>query len=327
MVFGSFASLFPTKLRFSHKVLSKGKFGGVGGSAVSSLSWISCLPCIFHLHPALPASWKRIFFFTKKRAVICIMSCCGVSQNRLKLFHHDEQSCQHQRRHQMHISHTSPSQKLLMAHTRTRCDVSCAQGRVGKISALTDILGGWCQRYVAKYVQYDVTNQNTNPRTAWELICLGEGGPQLANPEVRIITPEVETPLTRQRREVDQEASPARHLEAIGPPARWPRGHIPDILPSDSSIYKGQMSSSQPVWRNEGIFEAIVSTCRLTAVWTAVSHRELLPRSSFSRSPEVYLDFSSLSEGEIILGPAGPAAWTLKAKPLLYVSIDLTQSH
>lgn len=66
---------------------------------------------------------------------------------------------------------------------------------VGKISAPTDIPLGWCQRYVAKYVQYDVSNQNMNPQATWELICLGQGGPQLANPEVRIITPEVETPL------------------------------------------------------------------------------------------------------------------------------------
>lgn len=77
------------------------------------------------------------------------------------------------------------------------------------------------------------------------------------------------------------------------------------------------MSSLQPVWRNEGIFEAIVCTCRLTVVWSAVNHHELLPRSSFSRSPEVYLDFSSSSEGEIILGTVGAAAWSFKARSSL----------
>lgn len=51
------------------------------------------------------------------------------------------------------------------------------------------------------------------PWTKWELICLDEGGPQLADLEVKIITPEVEIPQVwskKKRWEVDQDAFVAR---------------------------------------------------------------------------------------------------------------------
>lgn len=149
-------------------------------------------------------------------------------------------------------------------------------------------------------------------QTMWELICLGQGGPRLADPEGEIITPEVETPsgLLQERRQqkgvVDQEALLARHLEV----PYWPLVHRPadqeatfqtfyPLTAASWWVHKGQMPSSQPVWRNEGIFEAIVLPPLADSLWfdPQVNHRELLRRSSFFRSPEVYFDSHLLSEG------------------------------
>lgn len=136
--------------------------------------------------------------------------------------------------------------------------------RVGKISELTDIPRSWCQRIITKYAQYDVTNQNMN-RTMWELICLDEGGPQLADLEVEIITPEVGIPLARSKENPTKVRAWSgclccQTLEAIL--ARWlvhgpadHKGAFQTFYPPTVTswwVYGGQMSSSQPVWQKEG---------------------------------------------------------------------------
>lgn len=64
------------------------------------------------------------------------------------------------------------------------------------------------------------------------------------------------------------------------------------------AVHKGLMSSSQPVWQNEGIFETIVLPPLADSLWfdPQVNHHELLRRSSFFRSPEVYFESHLWSE-------------------------------
>lgn len=178
------------------------------------------------------------------------------------------------------------------------------------------------------------------PQTMWELICLGQGGPRLADPEDEIITPEVETPsgLLQERRqqrwEVDQEALLTRHLEVQS----WPlvqqsadQGATFQTFypPTEASwgVHKGQMSSSQPVWRNEGIFEAIVPPPLADSLWfeppwvTATLILLQVTRSLFL--------LSSFKSG----GPAKAAAWGFKVgslmggKPWLSVNVALSGSN
>lgn len=75
----------------------------------------------------------------------------------------------------------------------------------------------------------------------WELICLDEGGPQLADLWVRIITPEVEIPKVCSKGErwarrpllIDSGSNTGLMISSR---AHWPWGHIPDILPSNSDV-------------------------------------------------------------------------------------------
>lgn len=250
MVFGSFAPLFTTKSCFSHNVLTEGiKFRGVIG-LLAHLCRGSVIFHAFCLHTARPAPWKRL-----KPILPSAASWAAVAFPRIakKLFHQNAQSCQHQRRQQTRISHTSPSQKRSMVHTLTaRCDVSYELGRVGKISALTDIPLGWCQRYVAKYVQYDVSNQNMNPQATWELICLGQGGPQRANPEVRIITPEVESPLRLLQENTAKARGGSRNLAGQTRGGVW----------SSASLAMGPHSRHSTLWQGHlQRTDVLLATC------------------------------------------------------------------
>lgn len=81
--------------------------------------------------------------------------------------------------------------------------------------------------------------------TIWELICLYDGGPQLADPEVRIKTSEVEIPQASFKENVTKvRGKPGCLLldfgsnssQMTGSRACWPQRRIPDILPSDSEV-------------------------------------------------------------------------------------------
>lgn len=124
------------------------------------------------------------------------------------------------------------------------------------------------------------------PQTMWELICLGQGGPRLAWPGGR----NHNSWSRNSSRASPQGGGPGSLAHqtlggtvlAIGPPACWPRGHIPDILPSDGGI----LGSSQ---RTDVLLTTCVaewgdlwshcssSTCRLTVVWATVSYGDTHP--------------------------------------------------
>lgn len=143
----------------------------------------------------------------------------------------------------------------------------------------------WC--YKPKYE----TLPPPLPQTMRELICLGQGGPSDWLTRSQIITPEVETPSgllqdRRQQRWKVDTGSLARQtlggmILAIGPPACRTRGHIPDILLSDSGILVSSQRT-QPVWRNEGIFKALFSHhlqthCGLILEWITRSYCRVHP--------------------------------------------------
>jgi len=84
------------------------------------------------------------------------------------------------------------------------------------------------------------------PQTIWELICLDKGGPQLADSEVRIITPAVEIPQAWSKESPTKVRGGTgclyhHTLEAIlakmtSSRICWPQGHIPGILLKDGDV-------------------------------------------------------------------------------------------
>lgn len=129
--------------------------------------------------------------------------------------------------------------------------------------------------------------------TIWELICLYDGGPQLADPEVRIKTSEVEIPqawfkenVTKVRGEpgclccYTSEAILAKWL--VPGPADH-KGAFQTFCPQTVKswcVYRGQMASLQSVWQ-EGVSESeqtifwyhcFYPTSRLCVVWTLLNH-------------------------------------------------------
>lgn len=233
----------------------------------------------------------------------------------------------------MHVSHKSPSQKSSMVHTLTTpCEGKLCTGKGGKDEG-TDIPCSWCQRYVAKFTEYDVTKQNMNPspQTMWELICLGQGGPRPADLEGEIITPEVETPsgLLQERRqqrwEVDQKALLARHLEvrSTRPHSRhstlWqqhPGQFTKDWCPPHNLC--GRMRGSlKPLF-----FLRLQTHCGLILKWITMSYCDAHPSLGHQKFISSLI-FEARS-------PTGTAAWSLKArslmggKPWLSVNVALT---
>lgn len=134
--------------------------------------------------------------------------------------------------------------------------------------------------------------------TTWELIRLHEGGPQLADLEVKIITPEVEILQAWSKGNPTKvRGGPGclcfQTLEAIQ--ATWlvhrptdHKGTFQTFYPPTVTswwVYGGQMSSSQPVWQKGGVRERtgdlLISlffpTSRLAVVWTLVNHSVWVP--------------------------------------------------
>lgn len=160
--------------------------------------------------------------------------------------------------------------------------MSAALRRVGKISELTDILHSWCQHCIAQCAQYDPPNQNRSPLDTWELIRLDEGGPQLADLEVKVRSSEADIPQVWTKEN----------------PQRW-RPLLPDARNN-----VGQMAGSQAHWpysqrhsrhsrdilaglrRTDDLFTTCVAegevseifwyhfspTLRLAVVWPGVNH-------------------------------------------------------
>lgn len=136
------------------------------------------------------------------------------------------------------------------------------------------------------------------PWTMWELICLDEGGPQLDDLEVKIITPEVEIPQAWSKESPRKvRGGPGflccQTLEAIL--AKWlahgptdHKGTFQTFYPPTVTswwVYRGQMSSSQPVWQKGGVrdrtrdllISLFFPTSRLAVVWTLVNHSVWVP--------------------------------------------------
>lgn len=131
------------------------------------------------------------------------------------------------------------------------------------------------------------------PWTMWELICLDEGGPQLADLQVKIITPKVEIPQAWSK-EIPTKVRGGtgclccQTLEAIL--AKWlvhgptdHKGTFQTFYPPTVTswrVYGGQMSSSQPVWQKgvvgarmgDLLISLFFPTSRLAVVWTLVIH-------------------------------------------------------
>lgn len=93
----------------------------------------------------------------------CVSSTC-ISQGSNHLPGSLDHQNLHQRGCQAHVSHAFPSQKRLDGSYAKDMTRWWAVGWEGwEKCELTDIPRAWCQRHVAKYARYDVTNQNTNP--------------------------------------------------------------------------------------------------------------------------------------------------------------------
>lgn len=124
--------------------------------------------------------------------------------------------------------------------------VSYALRRVGKISELTDIPSSWCQRYMAKYAQYDVTNQNMNPSDNVRADMFGRGWSPTGWPvgqnhnswgrnSLGLFQREPNEGERRTRRPLLIDSGSNTGL-MMSSRAHWPWGHIPDILPSNSDV-------------------------------------------------------------------------------------------
>lgn len=163
------------------------------------------------------------------------------------------------------------------------------------------------------------------PWTMWELICLDEGGPQLADPEVKIITPEVEIPQSWSKKNPTKVRGGAgclccQTLEAIL--AKWlvhgPTDHKGTFQAfyrqtvTSGWVYGGQMSFSKPMRQKgvsetkRGIFWYHCSFPLPDWLWFElwwITLYESLWSSSIWKLPEVYLD-CDVRAGKITLDPA-----------------------
>lgn len=137
--------------------------------------------------------------------------------------------------------------------------------------------------------------------TMWELICLDEGGPQLADLEVRIITPWgrnssglVQGEPHKGKRWTRMPLFPdsgSNVNQMTGSRARWPQDRIPDILPSVSdvlvSLRRTDVLFTTCVAEGEGgcqrpnggdlLISLFFPTSRLAVVWTLVNHPVWVP--------------------------------------------------
>lgn len=171
----------------------------------------------------------------------------------------------------------------------------------------------WC--YKPKY------EHPPSSQTMWELICLGQGGPPTGWPggqnhnswgknsfRASLPLPLLNLTLTPKTAELrDGPVGLARQtlggiILAIGPAASWPRGHIPDIPPSDGSILVSSQRTDVLLTTCVAEWGDLWSHCSSStadSLWfdPQVNHHELLPCSPFFRSPEVYFDSHLLSEG------------------------------
>lgn len=192
-----------------------------------------------------------------------------------------------QRRHQTNVCHMSPSQKSLMVQRRA-VKVSYALGRVGRIRELTFLAADvnvmsqnslnmmlqtkiWTPPPTPDHVRTDMFGPGWSP-TGWP----GGRNHNSWSRNSSRASPQGGGPGSLAHQTL------GGTVLAIGPPACWPRGHIPDILPSDEGI----LGSSQ---RTDVLLTTCVaewgdlwshcssSTCRLTVVWATVSYGDTHP--------------------------------------------------
>lgn len=198
-----------------------------------------------------------------------------------------------QRRHQTNVCHMSPSQKSLMVQRRA-VKVSYALGRVGKIRELTFLAADvnvmsqnslnmmlqtkiWTPPPTPDHVRTDMFGPGWSP-TGWPG---GRNHNSWSRNSFRA-SPREKTGKVRGGPGSLAHQTLGGTVLDIGPPACWPRGHIPDILPSN----RGILGSSQ---RTDVLLTTCVaewgdlwshcssSTCRLTVVWATVSYGDTHP--------------------------------------------------
>lgn len=242
MVFGRFAVLFTTELCFSHKMLTKG--------VLKKLKWF----CVFRIGCIRSVSPGSLQTFPSKPAKTAPDAC---------------------------LPHVAVSKELEGSYAK---DVLW---RWAKSWEGWERWGNWHSLQLMSTLCHKICSiwcykPKYNPPIMWELICLGQGGPWLADPEGEIITPEVETAsgLLQERRqqrwEVDQEALLVRYLEVRS----WPLVHRPadqearfqtfyPLTAASWWVHKGEILTTCVAESGDLWSHCSSSTCRLTVVWSS----------------------------------------------------------
>lgn len=230
-----------------------------------------CSPqnCVFLIKCWLKASWKS----SNDSASLESAASEAVPQDHFKPFHQNLQ-----RRHQTHVSHTSLSQKSLRVHMLWRWAKSWEGWERWGNWHFLQLMSTLCHKICSIWCY----KPKHNPPIMWELICLGQGGPWLADPEGKITTPEVETAsgLLQERRqqrwEVDQETLLVRYLEVrsrslVHRPADQ-EARFQTFYPLTAAswwVHKGQILTTCVAEWGDSWSHCSSSTCRLTVVWSS----------------------------------------------------------
>ena len=206
------------------------------------LSWQIFLICmLFSERQPESNSYKTITLWFAGAAVTC-------SSDHWNIFHQDVRYLKTSKTvTDAHTSHSSTSQNTNLSYTNDTLEW-WAKHREG-----WERLVNWQTFLLAdvNVISQNMLNMMLQTKiwtcwTMWELICLDEGGPQLADLEVRIITPWgrnssglVQGEPHKGERWTRMPLFPdsgSNASQMTGSRARWPQDRIPDILPSDSDV-------------------------------------------------------------------------------------------